>query len=74
MPDSALVHAGRESDDPVTICGNVRATVCISSQVGCQMGCKFCATGTSLISRVLTTRFDQVEDIYEWCHTEICRT
>ena len=23
-----------------------RTTVCLSSQVGCQMGCKFCATGT----------------------------
>lgn len=23
-----------------------RATVCVSSQVGCQMGCTFCATGT----------------------------
>ena len=23
-----------------------RVTVCVSSQVGCQMGCKFCATGT----------------------------
>jgi sorting nexin-8 len=23
-----------------------RATVCVSSQVGCAMGCKFCATGT----------------------------
>jgi adenine C2-methylase RlmN of 23S rRNA A2503 and tRNA A37 len=23
-----------------------RSTVCISSQVGCKMGCTFCATGT----------------------------
>ena len=23
-----------------------RNTLCVSSQVGCQMGCKFCATGT----------------------------
>lgn len=23
-----------------------RSTVCVSSQIGCQMGCKFCATGT----------------------------
>ena len=23
-----------------------RTTVCLSSQVGCQMGCRFCATGT----------------------------
>ena len=26
--------------------GSERATLCISSQVGCQMGCTFCATGT----------------------------
>jgi len=26
--------------------GRPRATVCVSSQVGCQMGCTFCATGT----------------------------
>lgn len=23
-----------------------RVTLCVSSQVGCQMGCTFCATGT----------------------------
>lgn len=26
--------------------GGLRATLCISSQVGCKMGCKFCATGS----------------------------
>lgn len=25
--------------------GHRRATLCVSSQVGCQMGCTFCATG-----------------------------
>lgn len=30
------------------------ATVCVSSQVGCQMGCKFCATGTMGIIGDLT--------------------
>lgn len=25
---------------------DARTTVCVSSQIGCQMGCKFCATGT----------------------------
>jgi hypothetical protein len=25
--------------------GNKRGTLCVSSQVGCQMGCTFCATG-----------------------------
>ena len=27
--------------------GRRRATLCVSSQVGCQMGCTFCATGAS---------------------------
>ncbi|KQK23056.1 hypothetical protein BRADI_1g71000v3 [Brachypodium distachyon] len=26
--------------------GGVRSTLCVSSQVGCKMGCRFCATGT----------------------------
>lgn len=27
--------------------GQVRSTLCVSSQVGCQMGCTFCATGAA---------------------------
>lgn len=34
-----------EDDDSLVIGGN-RNTLCVSSQVGCQMGCTFCATGT----------------------------
>ncbi|KAJ3702859.1 hypothetical protein LUZ61_006564 [Rhynchospora tenuis] len=26
--------------------GGIRSTLCVSSQVGCKMGCRFCATGT----------------------------
>jgi adenine C2-methylase RlmN of 23S rRNA A2503 and tRNA A37 len=32
-----------------------RTTVCISSQVGCAMGCTFCATGTMGLSGHLTS-------------------
>jgi 23S rRNA (adenine2503-C2)-methyltransferase len=32
-----------------------RATVCVSSQVGCAMGCSFCATGQMGFTRNLTT-------------------
>lgn len=32
-----------------------RNTLCISSQVGCAMGCEFCLTGTFSLSRNLTT-------------------
>jgi 23S rRNA (adenine2503-C2)-methyltransferase len=31
-----------------------RATLCVSSQVGCAMGCTFCATGTLGLTRSLT--------------------
>ncbi len=39
-----------------------RYTVCLSSQVGCPMGCKFCATGRSGFTRNLTAEeiIDQV--------------
>ncbi|MCX6304822.1 MAG: 23S rRNA (adenine(2503)-C(2))-methyltransferase RlmN [Bacteroidetes bacterium] len=42
-----------------------RATVCISSQVGCALGCKFCATGQLGFTRNLTVGeiFDQVTAI-----------
>lgn len=33
-------------DENGTCTGHKRATLCVSSQVGCQMGCTFCATGT----------------------------
>ena len=39
-----------------------RITACISSQAGCGMGCKFCATGQMGFSRQLTSTeiFEQV--------------
>eukprot|EP00210_Caulerpa_lentillifera_P002048 g1963.t1 len=36
---------GRGSENGEEITGGERSTVCVSSQVGCRMGCKFCATG-----------------------------
>jgi 23S rRNA (adenine2503-C2)-methyltransferase len=46
----------------VLIPSGERATLCISSQVGCALACKFCATGQLGFSRNLTTGeiFDQV--------------
>ncbi|CAL0332103.1 unnamed protein product [Lupinus luteus] len=35
--------------------GGLRATLCISSQVGCKMGCNFCATGTMGFKANLTS-------------------
>ena len=40
--------------ESVLIPGNQKFTVCISSQVGCKLGCKFCATGTLGFKRDLT--------------------
>jgi len=42
-----VVHLPREFRDP-------RLTLCLSSQVGCAMGCTFCATGAMGIRRNLT--------------------
>ncbi|KAK9861885.1 hypothetical protein WJX84_010257 [Apatococcus fuscideae] len=41
---------GRESH----LTGQPRATLCVSSQVGCQMGCTFCATGSMGLKGNLT--------------------
>lgn len=48
--------------ESVLIPGKQKFTVCVSSQVGCKLGCKFCATGTLGFKRNLTTGeiFDQV--------------
>ncbi|KAF7840739.1 ribosomal RNA large subunit methyltransferase N [Senna tora] len=35
--------------------GGLRSTLCISSQVGCKMGCKFCATGSMGFKNNLTS-------------------
>ena len=49
-----------ESDSASTIAkpssqGHKRATLCVSSQVGCQMGCTFCSTGTMGLKGNLTS-------------------
>ena len=48
--------------ESVLIPGNQKFTVCVSSQVGCKLGCKFCATGTLGFKRNLTAGeiFEQV--------------
>ena len=55
------LHDG-EIVESVLIPGNQKFTVCVSSQVGCQLGCKFCATGTLGFKRNLTAGeiFEQV--------------
>lgn len=48
--------------ESVLIPGNQKFTVCVSSQVGCKLGCAFCATGTLGFKRNLTAGeiFEQV--------------
>lgn len=48
LPDHALVES-------VLIPDRNRLTLCVSSQVGCAMGCTFCATARLKLKRQLTT-------------------
>lgn len=48
MPDGAIAEAVR-----IPLEGPGRFTVCLSSQVGCAMGCTFCATGRLGLTRSL---------------------
>jgi adenine C2-methylase RlmN of 23S rRNA A2503 and tRNA A37 len=43
--DTTTRYMGSSDTDSSTGWGQKRATLCVSSQVGCQMGCTFCATG-----------------------------
>jgi adenine C2-methylase RlmN of 23S rRNA A2503 and tRNA A37 len=45
--ESVIIRYDKDSDKDVTEGGGEsRITLCVSSQIGCQMGCTFCATGT----------------------------
>lgn len=56
-----LLHDGQFVES-VLIPGKDKFTVCVSSQVGCQLGCRFCATGKLGFKRNLSVGeiFDQV--------------
>ncbi|MFZ4405272.1 MAG: 23S rRNA (adenine(2503)-C(2))-methyltransferase RlmN [Pseudobdellovibrionaceae bacterium] len=54
--------------ESVVIPSDDRRTLCISSEVGCNIGCKFCFTGKTKLQRRLTTaeivgQFMQVNDL-----------
>ncbi len=54
--DEGKRFAGRETDHKDLTTGAwKRLTACISSQVGCAMGCKFCLTGIQGLDRHLAT-------------------
>jgi 23S rRNA (adenine2503-C2)-methyltransferase len=61
---------GGNSVEAVTIPSEGRLTLCISSEVGCNIGCKFCFTGKQKLKRRLRTeeivgQFIQVHDRLE---------
>ena len=49
-----LVLTDQNRLETVYIPEDDRGTICVSSQVGCAMGCQFCYTGTSALVRNLT--------------------
>src|SRR5688500_9395360 len=57
-PTAKLVlalHDGLECEAVVLPMGRERTTLCISSQVGCKMGCTFCETARMGLLRHMTT-------------------
>ena len=53
--------------------GAVRVTQCVSTQVGCAMGCVFCASGLAGLKRNLTAG-EIVAQLLQVCHREDART
>ena len=45
LSDSSSVETVLMQYDPTKIAGHPRSTICVSTQIGCAMGCVFCATG-----------------------------
>ncbi len=50
----AALHDGARVEAVIIPNGATRATLCVSSQVGCAMACTFCATGTMGLRRGLS--------------------
>jgi 23S rRNA (adenine2503-C2)-methyltransferase len=72
-PDAATKFAFRTPDDQVVesvlIPHRQRTTVCVSSQIGCAHGCRFCATGQRGLVRDLTAGeiVEQVVRVQQHC-------
>ena len=62
-----LATADGDNVETVGIPTQRRLTVCVSSQIGCAMGCRFCATGKGGFQRSLATNeiVDQVISVRE---------
>lgn len=57
LPDGVRIESVRLQDDD-------RNTLCVSTQAGCRMGCKFCATGQLTFQRNLTTA-EIIDQVYQ---------
>lgn len=70
--DGVVKFATALADDliieSVIIPANGRTTLCVSSQVGCRMGCTFCMTGEMGLKRNLTAE-EIVQQVYTACFT-----
>ena len=71
-----LEFSDKQRVETVYIPEEDRGAVCVSSQIGCAVGCKFCNTGTQKITRNLLageiiSQFMIVKDTYkEWATTK----
>ncbi|CAJ0992230.1 bifunctional tRNA (adenosine(37)-C2)-methyltransferase TrmG/ribosomal RNA large subunit methyltransferase RlmN [Pantoea sp. Nvir] len=65
-----MIRVGDQSVETVYIPEDDRATICVSSQVGCALECKFCSTGQQGFNRNL-----RVSEIIGqvWCAAKIIR-
>ena len=54
LPLSEKQKLKEQNDGSILFRSKKRATLCVSSQVGCAMGCTFCATGTMGLVNNLT--------------------
>jgi 23S rRNA (adenine2503-C2)-methyltransferase len=76
--ETVLMHyvdgadAADEAEPPAPAAGPGRHTVCLSTQVGCAMGCVFCATGQMGLLRDLTAG-ECVEQVV-WCARRLARS
>jgi hypothetical protein len=74
------LHDGLEVETVIIPLEGVRSTLCISSQVGCSQGCKFCATGKppksnpciDWIKRLSLTCMDKYLGIADLCLYTSC--
>ena len=55
LSDASERPAGMQRIECVLLRDGLRRTICISSQVGCAMGCVFCASGLDGVERNLTS-------------------